>query len=114
VAAALVSSVLRRRRDLAVLKALGFSRRELSASVAWQSNAIAVIALLLGVPLGIVGGDLSWRWFAGQLGVPPHPAISGVGLAAVVEVTLVLANVVALIPARLAARTRAAALLRTA
>jgi ABC-type lipoprotein release transport system permease subunit len=114
VAAALVSSVIRRRRDLAILKALGFGSRQLSASVAWQSNVIALVAIVLGVPLGIVCGWLSWRWFAVQLGVPPRPTISGVGVAAVVIGTLVLANVVAFIPARLAARTETAAVLRTA
>ena len=112
VGATLVSSVLRHRRDLAVLKALGFSARQVSASVVWQSNAIALIAIVLGVPLGIVGGELSWRWFAGQLGVPTRPAISNLVLAAVVIFTLALANLIALFPARLAARTRAAAALR--
>jgi ABC-type lipoprotein release transport system permease subunit len=111
-AAALISSVLRRRRDLAVLKALGFSRRRLSASIAWQSNAIALIATVLGVPLGIVGGDLSWRWFARQLGVPPRPTISAAVLVAVLAGAVVLANLMALIPARLAARTPTAVILR--
>ena len=92
-------------RDLAVLKALGFSARQVSALVAWQSNAIALIAIVLGVPLGIVGGELSWRWFAGQLGVPTRPAVSNLVLAAVVIFTLALANLIALFPARLAART---------
>jgi ABC-type lipoprotein release transport system permease subunit len=112
VGAALVSSVVRRRRDLAVLKALGFSRRELSASIAWQSNTVAVIAIVLGVPIGIIGGGLAWRWFAERLGVPPRPTISVAALVVVVAVTLVLANLVALLPARIAARTRAASVLR--
>ena len=55
---ALVTSIRRRRRDLAVLKTLGFVRRQVSATVAWQATTLAVIALVLGVPLGIAAG----RW----------------------------------------------------
>ena len=38
---ALVASVRRRRRDLALLKTLGFTRRQLAATIAWQSTVIA-------------------------------------------------------------------------
>ena len=38
----LVASVRRRRRDFALLKTLGFTRRQLAGAVAWQSSAIAV------------------------------------------------------------------------
>lgn len=38
---ALTAGVRRRRRDLAVLKALGFTRSQLRAVVAWQASALA-------------------------------------------------------------------------
>ena len=108
----LVTTVRRRRSDLAVLKVLGFLRSQVSATVAWQSSLIATVAVVVGVPLGIAAGRWAWHLFAQQLGVPPEavtPVLATVSLAAA---TIVLANVVAAFPARLAARTRPTAILR--
>jgi len=55
VAHALVGSV---RRDMAILKALGFVRGQVSAMVAWQATTFALVALLAGLPLGVAAG----RW----------------------------------------------------
>ena len=38
----LIASVRRRRRDLALLKTLGFTTRQLAATIAWQASVIAV------------------------------------------------------------------------
>ena len=51
----LVTSVRRRRRDLAVLKTIGFVRPQVAAVVAWQATSFALLALLVGLPVGIVG-----------------------------------------------------------
>ena len=67
----LISSVRRRRRDLAVLKTLGFLRREVAYVVAWQASVFALIAAALGIPLGIALGRSLWSLFATQIGVPP-------------------------------------------
>ena len=48
----LTTSARRRRRDLAILKVLGFVRSQVSATVAWQSTVIAAIAVVCGVPSG--------------------------------------------------------------
>ncbi len=48
----LMSSVRRRRRDLALLKTLGFTRRQLSATVAWQSTAAIAVGAVVGIPPG--------------------------------------------------------------
>ena len=45
----LASSTRRRRRDLAILKSLGFARWQLRQAVAWQATTIAGIALLIGL-----------------------------------------------------------------
>jgi hypothetical protein len=45
-------------RDLAILKSLGFIRRQVRHVVGWQATTIAAIALLIGLPAGIAGG----RW----------------------------------------------------
>src|SRR5205823_9586917 len=59
----LVSSVRRRRRDLAVLKTLGFVRGQVSLAVVWQATTLSAIALLIGVPLGTAGGRWAWTLF---------------------------------------------------
>jgi hypothetical protein len=107
----LVASVRRRRRDFALLKTLGFTRGQLGAAVAWQSSTIAVIGLVIGLPLGVAAGRWLWLAFAHQLSAVPDPVIpASLGLAALAA--LVLANLVAALPGRAAARTPAALLLR--
>ena len=46
----LLASVRRRRRELALLKTLGFTRRQLAATVAWQASVAVAIGVLVGVP----------------------------------------------------------------
>ena len=108
----LVASVLRRRRDLAVLKTLGFAGRQLATVVAWQATVALVIGSLVGVPVGVVLGRLLWDLFADQIAAVPSPSVPvllvvGIGLGAVV-----LGNLVAALPGRLAARTSTSLLLR--
>ena len=108
----LVASVRRRRRDFALLKTLGFTRRQLAGAIAWQSTVIAVIGLVVGVPLGIASGRLLWLAFAQQLSAVPDPVIPVGSIVLTVAAALALANVVAAIPGRKAARTPPALLLR--
>jgi predicted lysophospholipase L1 biosynthesis ABC-type transport system permease subunit len=108
----LVSAVRRRRRDLAVLKTLGFVRRQTLAVVLWQATTLASIAVLIGVPLGVALGRWAWALFADQTGVVREPVVPPWQIAVVVAGTLLLANVVAALPGRLAARTRPAEALR--
>jgi ABC-type antimicrobial peptide transport system permease subunit len=108
----LVSSVRRRRRDLALYKTLGFVRRQVAAVSAWQATAMAAVALLIGFPLGIALGTFAWRVFADQLGVAPEVEFPLTFLLAVPAV-LLLANLVAAVPALLAARTHPATVLRS-
>jgi ABC-type antimicrobial peptide transport system permease subunit len=108
----LLTSVRRRRRDLAVLKVLGFVRSQVSATVAWQSSVIAAVAVVIGLPLGTASGRWAWHLFAGELGVPAQPTTPVLAAALLVAATLLLANLVAAVPARLAARTHPSVILR--
>jgi ABC-type antimicrobial peptide transport system permease subunit len=108
----LVTSVRRRRRDLAILRTIGFRKRQVASTVAWQATTIAFIALAIGVPLGVMAGRLSWALFADRLGVVSDPATALAGVLLVFPATLVLANLVALGPALFARRTRPAQILR--
>jgi ABC-type lipoprotein release transport system permease subunit len=108
----LVASVRRRRRDLALLKTLGFTRAQLAAAIAWQSTAAVGIGTVVGIPLGIVVGRLLWGLFAGEIHAVPSPTVPVASMVVVGFAALVLANVVAAIPGRVATRTPTALLLR--
>jgi hypothetical protein len=108
----LVASVRRRRRDLALFKTLGFTRRQLAATVAWQATIAVALGVIVGVPLGIVSGRALWNRFAGALHVVPRPTIPALTVTLIAIGALVLANIVAAIPGRQAARTATAVLLR--
>jgi ABC-type lipoprotein release transport system permease subunit len=109
----LVTSVRRRRRDLAVLKTLGFVRGQVAATVAWQATTFAVVALVLGLPLGLAAGRWAWQLTANALGVDSGPVVPGPAILAVVVSTLAAANLVAAGPGRAASRLRPAAALRS-
>jgi hypothetical protein len=108
----LVASVRRRRRDLALLKSLGFTQRQLGAAVAWQASVNAVVGIAIGVPVGIIVGRWLWVLFARQIYAVPEPTVPVVSVVLVGIGALVLANVVAAVPARIAARTPTALMLR--
>ena len=107
----LLTSVRRRRRDLAILQTLGFRRGQIMATVAWQALILAGIALLIGIPLGIMAGRLAWSAFAYRLGVVPEAVISPLSLI-VVPVVLMVSLVVAVGPGLVARRTRPATVLK--
>jgi hypothetical protein len=109
----LIASVRRRRRDLAVLKAIGFTRRQVGATVAWQATVAAVIGIAAGVPLGIALGRWLWTLFARQIYAVPEPTVPVGSVVLVSLCTLILVNLVAALPGRAAARTPVALALRT-
>jgi hypothetical protein len=106
------ASVRRRRRDLALLKALGFSQRQLASVIAWQASVAAVIGTVLGIPLGIVIGRELWIVFARSIDAVPDPAVPVLSMVLIGVGALVFANLVAAIPGRIAARTSTALVLR--
>ncbi|MDQ6749065.1 MAG: FtsX-like permease family protein, partial [Candidatus Dormibacteraeota bacterium] len=109
----LVTSIRRRRRDLAVLKTLGLTSGQVQATVAWQATTIAMVAVVLGVPAGLAAARWVWLLFARQLGIVPEPASPLLALGALGVATVLVANLVALLPGRLAARTSPALVLRS-
>ncbi len=107
------SSARSRRRDLAVLRALGFSRVQVRRSIQAQSITTMAIVLAVGVPLGVVAGQNLWEVFAGQLGVVPDAASVLVPTLVTIAGGTLLATLAAQIPARLASRLSPAAGLRS-
>ncbi len=111
-ALALTSAVRGRRRQLALLKALGFTRRQVSATVAWQATAVLAVGLVLGVPLGIVLGRVLWDLFARQLDVVAQPAVPAILIGCVVLAAIAMTNALAAVPARSARAVAPASALR--
>ena len=108
----LITSVRKRRRDLAILKTLGFVRRQVWNAIAWQATTLTLVALALGIPIGIVIGRWVWTAFAGSIGVVPAPAVGLTIILVMIPAALIAANLIAAFPARAAARTKPALVLR--
>ena len=106
------ASVRRRRRDIALLKTLGFTRRQLAVAVSWQSSVAAIVGIIVGVPVGIVVGRWLWDLFARDIYAVPLPTVPALEIVLVALGALVLANIVAAIPGQMAARTPTAVVLR--
>lgn len=109
---ALVTVVRRRRRDLAVLRTIGFTRRQLATTVLVMAVAIALGALVLGVPLGLVVARLVWGDVAAGIDVAPGAVVPVAALAAAAVGAVVVAVLAAWLPARAAGRVRPAETLR--
>jgi hypothetical protein len=113
VAHALLTGARSRSHDLAVLRALGLTPRQAGACVTWQAAVIGVVALAVGVPVGVVVGRQVWRLLADSLSFVYVGPLSGIALVVVTPVVLAALAVLAVWPAHAAARLRTAEVLRS-
>ena len=104
---------VRRRSAYAVLKALGFTPRQVRATVLWQGATLLVVAMMAGLPLGAAAGRWLWTAFADGLGVVVEPVIPVLLLGASALVTILVVLGAALVPATIARRSRTGPTLRT-
>lgn len=100
----LLTSVRRRREDYGVMKAIGFTRVQVAGSVAWQSLTVVVLALAVGIPVGVAAGRWTWALFARGMGVVDDPVVPLATLAVVVSGALATVAVVSSLPAMVASR----------
>jgi hypothetical protein len=108
----LLVSVRRRRRDTGMLKTLGMLGRQVRAVVLWQATCVGVVAVVVGVPLGVVAGRVAWDLTASGFGVVSVVVVPVSEVATVVAGSLVAVNLLALLPARISSRLRPVPLLR--
>ena len=108
----IVVSGRRRRRDFAILKALGLFGRQVSAITAWQVSTLTGLALLAGLPLGVAAGRWSWALFAHGLGIPDATITPTWPVLLMVPSAILIANAVAFWPGRAIARLSPADALR--
>jgi len=110
---ALSIAVRRRRHELAVLRALGLTRRQSRLVIGTQATLLAVIGLAFGVPLGVALGRVLWHAAANTTPLAYNTPWALLALLLIAPVALVAANLLAAWPARRAARLRTAQILRT-
>lgn len=107
-----VTSARRRRRDFAILRAIGMARGQLSAITAWQVTTLTGLALLIGLPLGVAAGHWAWGLFAGNLGISPGAVTPMRLIMLMVPAAIIAANTIAFPPGRFSAHMRTAEVLR--
>jgi hypothetical protein len=71
------------------------------------------VALIFGLPLGVVAGRWSWALLAGSAGVAGNATIPALLVLLAIPVTLLLANAIAAGPGWAAAQVRPAVILRS-
>jgi ABC-type antimicrobial peptide transport system permease subunit len=97
-------STRRHRHHLAVWRALGFVPREVRRSVLWQSILVTGLAVVIGTPLGIYVGRVAWRLSIQSVGVIDHPTFPVLPVVLLLPAAVLVAVLLALLPAWLAAR----------
>ena len=106
-----LSHIRQNRAAYSLLDAVGFTRRQVAATVAWQGVVVSVATLLIGLPVGLVGGRLWWSSFSDQLGVLDTSDMEPMLIIGISLMVVVATTAVTLIPAVLAGRLSAASVL---
>jgi ABC-type lipoprotein release transport system permease subunit len=109
---ALATAVYRRRHHIAVLRALGLTRPQVRATIAWQATTLAVVGLVFGIPLGLALARTLWRVVAERTPVQYVPPLALIAVLAVIPVSLLAVNLVAAYPGHRAVRQRISTVLR--
>jgi hypothetical protein len=109
----LLLAVRARRRDLATLRACGYSTSQVWATLLAQSTLIALGALAIGLPLGVAIGRWSWSTWARGIGVVDAAVTPVAFLALVVPVALAATILTTIGPARRASHLPVAETLRS-
>jgi ABC-type lipoprotein release transport system permease subunit len=105
---ALATAVRRRRHDIAVLRAVGFTRPQSRTTVLVHAVVLALVGLTLGVPLGFALGRTLWRSVADTTPLDYVPPLALWALVLIAPLALLVAAVLAAWPAHRAASMRVA------
>jgi len=111
--AAVAASARRRRRELAILQTLGLTRRQLRSIIAWQTLTLLLVAVTVGLPLGIIAGRWAWAGFATSLGVVPVTVLPLTSLAVGLALLVVAGLLFTSLPRFFSRQASTASLLRT-
>jgi ABC-type lipoprotein release transport system permease subunit len=109
---ALLVTERRTRTELATLRALGMARRGPAIVLLSAGATLAVLAVVIGVPLGIIAGRTVWGAITASAPVADHPLIQWAQVAAAVGVTALITALAAGVAAQRAHRMRLGTVLR--
>lgn len=109
---ALVTMLSRRRRSLAVLATIGFTRRQRLSVGFSASSLLLAAATIIGLPLGVIFGRQVWHYLAGSIDIPSGPVVPWIVAVVAPLIGLLVALVVALLTGWRLARRSPADLLR--
>jgi len=107
-----VSAGRKRRRELAILRAIGLSARQATRVSVWQAITSTLVGVGIAVPVGVVVGAALWSLYATGIGVKVHTATDVWRIGLVAACGLGLAAAVAFPPSWLAAKRVSADVLR--
>lgn len=107
-AVAITLATRARRRELAILRALGCTARQLRATVAWHSLTVVGVGLAVGILIGTSMGSVTWREFSGGLGIAPSVRLPLGWIAVVTVATAAVALLAGAVPARTAVTSASA------
>ncbi len=108
----LTIGVVQRRRELGLLRSLGFTSRQVRTMVLLEAAHVSIASLLTGLVLGVLYGWIGAQSSLGAVTVPPEytsptfvlPAVPWVVIVGVIVATVLLTLAAAVVPTRLATR----------
>jgi putative ABC transport system permease protein len=108
----LAVSVLSRTREIGMLRSVGTTRKQVRRLVLVEAITLAIVAFMLAVPLGIVINLGSAAAFTGAIGASIEPTQPWGALPYLLVLTIGVAALASLLPARRAGRLEPVAALR--
>jgi FtsX-like permease family len=106
-------TVRRRGKELAVLRALGITARQIGSALRSQTLWMTASGLAIGLPVGMFAGILIWRHLAQGVGVANDTAWPVISILLVLLLSLVVAAITTWYPSRRTNRSTIADSLRT-
>ena len=108
----LAVSVLSRTREIGMLRSVGSTRKQVRRLVVVEALTLAIVAFVLAIPLGIVINLGSAAAFTGAIGASIEPTQPWAALPYLLVLTVGVAALASLLPARRAGRLEPVAALR--
>jgi ABC-type lipoprotein release transport system permease subunit len=102
----LIGSARRRRKDFAVLRSFGMTRRQSRLVLNSLGTTIGLIGVVVGIPLGIAIGRAGWRLVTERVPLVDVAPFALLAVVLVLPATLLAANALAVWPGGVVARRR--------
>ncbi len=110
---ALYTCVSHRRKNFAVMRALGMTRLGSRAMLAAQGSTVAIVGLVIGVPIGLIAGRAGWRAITDRVPLTFRSPVAVAAILVVVPLAILAANALAVLPGHRAAKLDPAIVLRS-